>query len=228
MNRSTLKIWQQNTNKSLLAQLDLLNLLRKDKYDICALQEPHIDFKGKTWANYNWTVIYPTTHNKSPEKTQSAILVNSHLTSDLWCEIAMDYPDLTGVQIQGYFSTIRIINIYNDCKHNGSLEHLTAFLCHPPPAETKRPIYTVWVGDFNQHYPIWDKARNAHLFTRGNLELTQPLLNRLAHYDMKMALPPYTATLCAHNSGNYTRVDNVFCTASLLDLVVKCDTDDAT
>jgi ribonuclease HI len=50
----------------------------------------------------------------------------------------------------------------------------------------------------------------------------------LGRHNMKMALPPFIPTLRAHNTGNYTRVDNVFCTETIMDAIVKCDTDDAT
>jgi ribonuclease HI len=85
----------------------------------------------------------------------------------------------------------------------------------------------MWAGDFNRHHPIWDEPRNAHLFTRENLDLTQPLLNMLARHGMKMALPPFIPTLQAHNTGNHTRVDNVFCTEDLMNTIIKCNTDDA-
>ncbi|KAF8223896.1 hypothetical protein L208DRAFT_1515704 [Tricholoma matsutake] len=43
---------------------------------------------------------------------------------------------------------------------------------------------------------------------------------------MKMVLPPYIPTLCLHSTGNYTRVNNVFCTEGLMDVVIKCNTED--
>jgi hypothetical protein len=85
----------------------------------------------------------------------------------------------------------------------------------------------MWIGDFNCHHPLWDEECNAHIFTRANLELAQPLLNMLGRHNMKMALPASISTLCAHNSGNYTRVDNVFCTEALIDKIIKCNMDDA-
>ena len=44
-------IWKQNINRSLEGQLDLLQSLKADKYNIVAIQEPHIDFLGHTRAN---------------------------------------------------------------------------------------------------------------------------------------------------------------------------------
>ena len=83
----------------------------------------------------------------------------------------------------------------------------------------------IWLGDFNQHHPLWDKERNAHLFTTAALEVTQPLLNMIARYNMKMALPKDIPTLEASSTKNYTQVDNVFCSATLLDTFVTCNTD---
>ncbi|KAJ3740764.1 hypothetical protein DFH05DRAFT_1366420, partial [Lentinula detonsa] len=39
-----------------------------------------------------------------------------------------------------------------------------------------------------------------------------------------MALPEHLPTLCAHNSGNYTRVDNVFCSEDLMENITVCRT----
>ena len=39
---------------------------------------------------------------------------------------------------------------------------------------------------------------------------------------MKMTLPQFILTLKSHSTGNLTRVDNVFCSESLLNSIVKC------
>ena len=44
---------------------------------------------------------------------------------------------------------------------------------------------------------------------------------------MKMALPAFIPTLCAHSMGNHTRVNNIFCSKGLLDTITKCYTNDA-
>jgi len=54
-----LKIWQQNLNRSLEGQLDLLQSMKDKSYDIAAIQEPHIDFLGQTRSNPYWMVLYP-------------------------------------------------------------------------------------------------------------------------------------------------------------------------
>jgi len=57
------------------------------------------------------------------------------------------------------------------------------------------------------------------------LEATQPLLNMITRYDMKMALPKDIPTLEACSTKNYTWVDNVFYSATLLNTFVTCDAD---
>ena len=71
-----LRIWQQNINQSLEGQLDLLQSLKANNYNIAAIQEPHIDFPGCTQANLHWTVIYPKQHLMNPKKMRSIILIN--------------------------------------------------------------------------------------------------------------------------------------------------------
>ena len=84
----------------------------------------------------------------------------------------------------------------------------------------------IWVSDFNRHHPLWDKPRNNHLFMKANLELAQPLLNLLGRFNMKMALPPLIPTLCAHSTGNHTRVDNIFCDEILYEVITICNIDE--
>ena len=119
--RRNLQIQQQNVNKSLHSQLDLLATLKRNKYNICAVQEPHIDFKGMTRANYQWFTIYPSTHTMSPEHTRSVLLINANLLTNDWKQISIPHPDITAIKLSGTFGVIRLFNIYNDCNNNNSL-----------------------------------------------------------------------------------------------------------
>lgn len=58
-NDRTVRIWQQNLNKSPVAQLHFLNSLDPTLYDIAAIQEPYLDFQGLTRASSRWRVHYP-------------------------------------------------------------------------------------------------------------------------------------------------------------------------
>ncbi|KIK34351.1 hypothetical protein CY34DRAFT_98177, partial [Suillus luteus UH-Slu-Lm8-n1] len=58
-NRATLRIWQQNLNKSLTAQASLLNNKSASDWDIMVIQEPYINSLRNTNANHTWHVLYP-------------------------------------------------------------------------------------------------------------------------------------------------------------------------
>jgi len=63
-----------------------------------------------------------------------------------------------------------------------------------------------------------------HLFTRGNLEKSQVLIDAAAEFDMQMALPKNTPTLQALSMGNYMRLDKVFISTPLINHVMRCCT----
>jgi len=144
---------------------------------------------------------------------RAAILINTNISMDAWKQVQFQHPDITVIELTGEFGMLHIINIYNDCNNNGTLTHLSAYMWDCEwQRYTTGPLHTLWLGDFNYHHPLWDKAWNTHLFMKENLELMQPLLNMLGRHNMKMALPAYTPTLQSHSTGNHTRVDNIFCT----------------
>jgi hypothetical protein len=97
-------------------------------YDLCAIQEPYVDFNGKSCVNRQWITIYPRTHGTHPQSTRSVILVNTSILTDLWKQIPFEHPDITGIEITGDFGTVRIINIYNDCNNNNALTHISALM----------------------------------------------------------------------------------------------------
>lgn len=223
----TPQLWQQNVNKSLLSQLNLLRSLWWDKYNICAVQEPYIDFNSKSQANRQWITLYLSTHGTHPQSSRSLILINTNLLTDSWKQITFQHPDIMAIEITGASGMLCIINIYNDCKNNGVLMHVSAYMWDRERQRyTIGPLHTIWLGDFNQHHQLWDKARNAHLFTTANIELVQLLLNMLGRHNMKMALPPFIPTLWSHSMGNHMRVNNIFCSTVLVDAIVKCNMDD--
>ena len=225
-NPRRLRLWQQNLNRSLEGQLDLLQSLKDKYYDIVALQEPHIDFLGRTRANAHWSVIYPKRHLANPSKTRAIILINHNISTNNWDEIPLTSMDVTGVRLHGGFGAICLLNIYNDCENNGSIEVVRNFMRERDARarrEGERERF-VWLGDFNRHHPLWDEERNAHLFTRRALEAAQPLLDLIDRYDMHMVLPKDIPTLEACATKNFTRVDNIFCSTELVDTFISCDT----
>ncbi|KAJ7032166.1 Endonuclease/exonuclease/phosphatase, partial [Mycena alexandri] len=120
-NLSKLRIWQQNLNKSLASQNDFMNSLTPNFFDIALVQEPHVDWRGVSRGKRSFVSIYPPTHAKDQRATQSAIFVNTRLSSSSWAPIPILSPDITAIDLIGDFGTIRIINIYNDGNHNETL-----------------------------------------------------------------------------------------------------------
>ncbi|KAF8221464.1 hypothetical protein L208DRAFT_1531992, partial [Tricholoma matsutake] len=119
---------QQNVNKLLISQLDLLQSLRRDDYDICIIQEPFIDFRGKMRANQQWITVYPNTHDEHSEKTRLVILVNTNILTDTWKQLYFRHPDITAIELTGKFGTLQIINIYNNGNNNNVLTHVSTFM----------------------------------------------------------------------------------------------------
>jgi len=53
-----------------------------------------------------------------------------------------------------------IVNIYNDCKHNQTLEEIERFLvANISKLRPEEHEHMIWLGDFNQHHPLWDEER---------------------------------------------------------------------
>lgn len=223
---NTLRIWQQNLNKSLLSQLDLLQTAGTNDFELIILQEPYFDHLKLTRANSHWSVIYPSRHHDRPETSRAAILVSTRLSTNSWTQIPIDSPDITAIQLENEDYTLRIFNIYNDGEHSRNLADLENIIrTHTAGIETIKPMHMIWMGDFNRHHPMWDETRNHHLFTSGNLDAAQKLLDLLANYDMRMVLPHGIPTLEATGTKNFTRPDNVFCNEDYADHFLICTTD---
>src|ERR1700722_14045493 len=107
-----IRIWQSNCRKSLINQLHVVNHLNPDIYDICAIQEPYMDFKGDSRAPNGWKVIYTPGRNKEETTIRSIILISPKLLTSNWTELNINLPDVSVVQIWGNFGTLRIFNIY--------------------------------------------------------------------------------------------------------------------
>ena len=187
-----------------------------------------IDFLGCTQANPHWTVIYPNQHLANPKKTRSIILVNHSISRNNWEDLSIALSDVTGIQLHGAFGVLCIINIYNDCENNDSLKVVEEFMrgrrsrTGDGSGMREREGF-IWLEDFNRHHSIWEKERNAHLFTKAALEVAQLLLNMISNHNMLMALAKDIPMLEACLTKNYTRVDNIFCLAKLLNNFVSCN-----
>lgn len=222
--RTPLRIWQQNVNKSLNAQLALLHEVTPEEADLIFLQEPYIDHNKLTRAVPAWHVIYPRRHHDRAEKTRSIILVNKRLATNSWTDIEIQSPDITGLTLSLEHGIFHLFNVYLDCEDNRSLTTLTRTCRHLGSTITDQsvPQHMLWAGDFNRHHPIWDEERNHHLFTATNLDKAQTLLNAIAAFDLQMLLEQGVPTLEATRTKNLTRPDNVFASEGIVERTLTC------
>ena len=162
----TLRIWQQNVNKSLTAMDDLLHSASPADYDILAIQEPYLDHALRTRATRHWRVHYPTV--RDPETTsrmRSVILVNAKLSTNAWSPITIPSPDVTAITFRTQNSQIHIFNLYVDIESDAAIHATTRATLKLNTIAIGAQQRLVWLGDFNRHHPQWDNPANAHLFT---------------------------------------------------------------
>ena len=219
-----LRISQQNLNKSLTAQLHLLNTAHPNDWDILLIQEPWIAFNG-TRATPHWRVLYPEIYfDDNTKPLRSIILVNTNIPTNQYEQIQFQTADVTGLTVKTGDRKIVLINVYNDCNNNDSIDAVSKFLSERYPDDfVPHDTHVIICGDFNRHHPWWEREENAHLNSAENM--IRPLLDLTMRFDLRMALPPFLPTLQAFSTGNWTRPDNVWCTSHSIDLFTICTTD---
>ncbi len=134
------------------------------------------------------------------------------------------------MSLQAPAETIIIVNIYSDGDSMASWVTIDAMMrMYTAKRRDERglPYRFICAGDWNAHHPIWDEPRNSHLFTDRALERAGHLLQLIGRHHLKMPLPAFIPTLRAFSTGNYTRVDNVFCSDELLPAFIQCTVDHA-
>ena len=222
-----LRISQQNLNKSLIAQLHLLNTAKPTEWDILLIQEPWIAFNG-TRATPHWRVLYPKIYFEDNTKLlRSLILVNSNIPTNSYQQIQFNTADVTGITLKIGDRKIIIINVYNDCNNDEAIHAVSEFLSNKyPDAYIPNDTHVIVCGDFNRHHSWWECEENDHLTSAE--PLIRPLLNLIDQFDLRMTLPPNIPTLQAFSTGNWTRPDNVWCTSHTTNLFTKCITDPGT
>ena len=226
-----LAIWQQNLNKSPNCQHGLISSgrLAKHNIDIIALQEPSINFLSKTIASRDWVPLYPSTHEKQPEKTRSVILVRSDILTESWEQLDFPSGDVTALRIKESWGTLTIFNIYNDCEHDDTLEALTLYHRQHNrnilgTETTRHEHHVIWLGDFNRHHPYWDNPEDNRLFTKSAREAAEQLLKAIADIGMDMALAKGIPTHQHNATKKWTRLDQVFISEHTMEAVTICDT----
>ena len=228
--RGELTIWQQNLNKSHTGQHDLISSgkLAELNIDIIALQEPSINFLGKTIASRDWTPIYPSTHKKEPKKTRTVTLMRSNLPTESWEQVEFQSGDVTAVKISGEWGKLIIFNIYNDCHHDRTIHELTKFhrdnhKMWMEGGSEDQAHHLMWVGDFNRHHPAWDNLEDDRLFTSDTLAAAETLIMTLAELGLDSALAAGVPTHVHNVTKKWTRLDQVFVTEHTMDMVMVCE-----
>ena len=225
--RQNFRIWQQNINNSLNATHTLLNTISPNFTDIIALQEPYWDSLTNTRSNSKWYVVYPPgARNKKEKKSRSIMLVSKAISTNTWEQIHVEDLDVTAIKIVFPDSALQlaIFNIYLDQSHSEALKSLETAAKDIRETDRRRNTNTLilWLGDFNRHSPLWDEARNHHLFTRANLDAAELLTRATAKLNMHMLLPPSIPTLLATRTKNETRPDNVFGSKEIRGRLTRC------
>src|SRR5712675_1245637 len=227
--RTKLSIWQQNVNKSPTCQHNLISSgkLTDLNIDIIALQEPAINAFANTIATKDWTPIYPTTHNASPDKTRSVTLLRADISTDTWTQLDFPSGDVTVVQIADDWGKLTIFNIYNEGKSNNTIKLLTKYHkdnCATREDGTANSTHTIWLGDFNRHHPHWDDPNDVRLFTDEAIKATEVLIEAVAEAGLELALPCQTPTHLHNITKRWSRLDQVFISDHSDNLLISCDT----
>jgi endonuclease/exonuclease/phosphatase family metal-dependent hydrolase len=222
-----LRILQLNLNKSEKAHLDFTNNIKKDKWDIILVQEPHTTKFNAIRTPTNFRPVLPQNRGADDSPLRSVIWVSSALETQNWKFISIpDTNDLTAIQLKGEYGTLAIFNIYNDCTNANTENALNSFLRkNANDFHSGNRTHMIWAGDFNRHHPMWDRDEDTRLFTSQSQREATKLISLLAEHDMTMPLPKGIPTLQHMVSKLFSRPDNVFCSAELQEMVTKCDTD---
>ena len=226
MNRNApqhLRMIQLNLNKSLNAQLHMLNTTRPNDWDVLLIQEPWMAFNGSR-ATPHWRVLYPKAYFTDTTKPlRSLIMINTSIPTDCYEQIQFQSADVSGIYLKTNDRKFIILNIYNDCKNNESMNAVREFLLTKFPDEyIPNDTHVIIGGDFNRHHPWWESDENEHLSS--SEQMIRPLLDLITTFNLHMTLPHGIPTLQAFSTGNWTRPDNVWCSSHSADLIVRCDT----
>ena len=221
-----LRILQINLNKSLSAHLELINDSLAAHWDVVLIQEPYITFFSNIRTPNRFIAVAPTSRAVLDSTVRSTIWVNTALSTNNWKILDIpDSNDIVAIELNGGYGSLKIFSIYNAGENSHTLAILRRYMLdnrNEPRGQQAHHI--LWGGDFNRHHPMWDRDEDSRLFTAKALEDAQELIELIADQEMYMPLPKGIPTLKHMVSKRLSRPDNVFCTNSLADCVLRCDT----
>src|SRR5882724_11555544 len=135
---SSIKIHQQNLNKFLTAQSDMLHILDPDKYDIAAIQEPYLYHTHNSRASANWYTLYLKEHYTKPDRARSLLLINRRIPTNNWAQIDIASSDVTAVQVQTPWGQALLINMYNNGKNPEGVRKVMQYMRNMAQANNSR------------------------------------------------------------------------------------------
>ncbi|KAJ3001361.1 hypothetical protein NUW54_g6474 [Trametes sanguinea] len=185
-----MRIWQQNVNKSLLAQEDLLHRAHPNDYDLIAIQEPYLDRLALTRSTTHWRVVYPSPHRTdAASRSRSVLLINKKLSTNNWNPISIPHADVTAVTIRTEgAASIHLFNLYVDAHSDTAIHATVRAMRNLGDWDDDEDLQqqALWIGDFNRHHQRWDDPGNAHLFTSANVNRAEILTRYLDVLGLEM------------------------------------------
>ena len=186
-----------------------------------------MDHNGYTLASRDWTLVYPSTHRSSDNPSRTVTLINASIRSNTWKQLEFPSSNVTVIQLSGGWGKLTIINMYNNCNNDTTMQLLTEFHCKNQSElteSTNGTVHVLWVGDFNRHHPYWDDPSNVRLFTKDALEAAEKLIEVVADASLDLALPS-GIPIHKHNITKlWSRLDQVFISDHSKNLLISCDT----
>ena len=221
---TNIRIWQQNTQKSMQITNYILNTTDPSKYNLILIQEPWFDHLGKTWGTHNWWIVYPPSiYHDNHNPIRLIILVNTNLSMNMYTTLDIPCSDISAICLKGDFGHCSIFNIYNDCTNNNMTTALCNYLTNHRPDTLPSPNnHMLWLGDFNYCHPLWEPNNNRHLYN--SAKMINPLLDLITEHNMIIALPPDIPTYETMTS-NWTCPDNVWHNNNHNNPIITCNVD---
>ncbi|EUC61565.1 reverse transcriptase from transposon X-element protein, putative [Rhizoctonia solani AG-3 Rhs1AP] len=220
--RATLNIYQLNSNTSKNCIDDLINRTSPADWDIIALQEPPFARNSNPVGITSvWHTVIPSEHRKHDLlDSRSMLLVSKRISTNGWKRLDFSSRDISGIEIQTQMGNVQILNVYNDSnpKWTDTTDILDSHMQATPP-----DVHTILLGDFNRHHPNWDDPSNEDLLTDQYIEAADPLVQLLSDHDLRMILPEHIPTHKHFVSKRHSRLDNVFASDAISDLVIECN-----
>ena len=180
--------------------------------NLIALQEPTINPFNLTIASSDWTLIYPSVHGSMPNRTRAITLICSNISTDSWSQLDFPSSDVTVIQLKGTWGKITIFNTYNDCDNSDTVKLLSNYYSRNQVQlehADMGTVHIIWLGDFNQHHPLWDDPDDDRLFTPNVISAAEELIEAIADAGLELALPS-RIPMHQHNvTKSWTRLDQV-------------------